>query len=274
MSFKEYVFPIQSNVRQLNKSSSMKSVRFPSTWKSFGADRDDKISYATLVPSADSEDFGDVLLSTKKSHSHGSPFHHILAVGWKTLLVLLAIIGLVTVWPFSAAAWRYIHSPSGRFEPSLYPSCSCGGSTVAEAKARGCIFTPIAIAWLPPHCVDMELSDEFDKLGPGPNGEWDYWSDKNMTRRLTREEVGELADYDGVFWTTQEWHVTHCVYTWKKHYRSQWTGVTIERRSNGLDHIDHCSGVFRMRAPLQAIATVAGIELDADDPGETNFDDF
>ena len=154
---------------------------------------------------------------------------------------------------------------------TVYPSCSCGGTAVAEAQRRGCLFSPLAIAWLPPHCIDAELSDEFDRQGPGPNGEWDYWSDANKTKRLTREEVGMLADADGVFYATQEWHVVHCLFTWRKHYRSKWTGVTIERRSNGLDHIAHCGGVFRIRAGLQEMATLAGIALDADDPGEVTL---
>lgn len=115
--------------------------------------------------------------------------------------------------------------------------------------------------------VSVELSNDFDKQGPGPEGEWDYWSDINITRRLTREEVGQLADYNGVFYATQDWHVTHCAYTWMKHYRSKWTGTTIERRSNGLDHIDHCKQVLKIRGGLQEIKTVAGIALDADDPG-------
>lgn len=228
-----------------------------------------KPEYERLVSSEDSE---DVTLSLNELHSQRAfPIRRCLIILVKLLLVLFAVIGTFSIPFLSSSFLRYIHSPSERFEPSLYPSCSCGGTTVAEAKARGCIFTPLSIAWLPPHCIDMELSNDFDKQGPGPNGEWDYWADENMTRRLTREETGMLADYDGVFYATQDWHVTHCLYTWQKHYRSKWTGVTIERRSNGLDHIGHCGGVFRIRGGLQDLATVAGIALDGDDPGETNL---
>ena len=89
-------------------------------------------------------------------------------------------------------------------------SCSCGGTTVAEAIRRGCKFTPLAIAWLPPHCLDMELADEFDRIGPG--GKWEYWGDLNGTIPLTREEVSMLADTEGaVFYTTTEWHIMHCM---------------------------------------------------------------
>jgi len=90
-------------------------------------------------------------------------------------------------------------------------SCSCGGTTVAEAISRGCVFTPLALAWLPPHCLDMELSNDFDKLGPLPGGEWPYWADRNGTTRISREEMGLLADVNGAFYTTQEWHIMHCM---------------------------------------------------------------
>ncbi|KAI1077544.1 hypothetical protein F5B20DRAFT_551861 [Whalleya microplaca] len=189
----------------------------------------------------------------------------------RIVLVLLSAWGVISLYNTAAHYVAQSHNPSERFAAPVYPSCSCGGMTVAEAKRRGCVFTPLSISWLPPHCVDMELSDDFDKQGPGPNGEWDYWSDVNKTRRLTREEVGELADHNGMFYATHDWHLMHCVYTWMKHYRSKWTGVTIERRSNGLDHIGHCKEVLKVRSDLEAIKTVAGIALDADDPGKTEL---
>jgi hypothetical protein len=166
------------------------------------------------------------------------------------------------------ACWGVANLGRKTFDISFAPvnrSCSCGGTTVAEAKARGCRFTPLAIAWLPPHCIDMELANEFDKTGPGPNGEWQYFADPNGTIPMTREEVSLLADdKHAVFYTTQEWHIRHCVYTWMKHYRSKSTGVTIENRSNGIEHIKHCQGIFELAYPMEKMATMAGIELNAD----------
>lgn len=54
-------------------------------------------------------------------------------------------------------------------------SCSCGKS-VAEALKLGCKYDLLASAWLPEQCRDDELSAEFDRSGPGPNGEWTYVS--------------------------------------------------------------------------------------------------
>ena len=74
----------------------------------------------------------------------------------------------------------------------------------------------------------MELANKFDKAGPSPEGSWEYWADPGRKRAFNRTEVGLLADYDGVFHTTQDWHITHCTFTWRKHYRQRWTGITIE----------------------------------------------
>ncbi|KAI2615007.1 hypothetical protein GGR54DRAFT_614648 [Hypoxylon sp. NC1633] len=235
--------------------------------------REEKVAYTDLSSDTESE---ETLL---KEESHNAPLpsrkpsilHRTAVITGKIIIVLLSTWGIISLYKTASHRIAESHNSTEKFAAPLYPSCSCGGTTVAEAKRRGCVFTPLAISWLPPHCVDMELSDDFDKEGPGPNGEWDYWSDMNKTRRLSREEVGYLAENNGVFYATQDWHVTHCVYTWKKHYRSKWTGVTIERRSNGLDHIEHCREVLKIRGDLQKIKTVAGIALDADDPGRTDL---
>jgi hypothetical protein len=57
----------------------------------------------------------------------------------------------------------------------------------------------------------MELSNDFDKQGPLPGGEWPYWSDLNGTMRMTREEMSLLPETEGAFFTTQEWHIMHCM---------------------------------------------------------------
>ena len=189
-----------------------------------------------------------------------NPIRRVLCTAGLLLLSALAVWGTTNIYQ----RVTYVDPQS--------LSCSCGGTTTEEAIRRGCIFTPLAIAWLPPHCIDMELSEEFDRSGDGPDGQWEYWADGHRGRALNRTEVGLLANSEtGYFYSTQNWHITHCTFTWRKHYRSKTTGVTIERRSNGLDHIGHCESIFRIRGGLTDILTVAGIALDADDPGETDL---
>ena len=213
-----------------------------------------------------SSDGGDEVLQPALKPKR-RPLNKFCTIFSKSIRFLFTIWGLVFLanWSFSTLKPPSHHPHHLPHQPAKQPvSCSCGGTTVAEAKARGCKFTPLAIAWLPPACLDEQLADEFDLAGPG--GKWEYWADLNATIPMTREEVSMLPDQgpEAVFYTTQEWHVMHCMYTWRKHYRSQFTGVTIEARSNGIEHIKHCEKIVRDRHPLEAMWTMAGIELNAD----------
>ncbi|MCJ1474499.1 hypothetical protein MMC13_003157 [Lambiella insularis] len=187
---------------------------------------------------------------------------HITTIAVKMMLLVLALWGLTNLCWLAISALQ----PTAKA-----PSCSCGGTTVAEAISRGCVFTPLAISWLPPHCLDMEVADEFDKAGPGPDGVWEYYADPERKTSLNRTELGLLPDHDGIFYTTQDWHITHCTFNWRKRDRQQLTGVTLERRSSGLDHVAHCEKIFKMRGELTDIRTAAGVSLDADDLGETSL---
>ncbi|MCJ1289384.1 hypothetical protein MMC34_000916 [Xylographa carneopallida] len=223
----------------------------------------EKAVYSHLIQESESSSIEDVDDDTGETAPNATRnrVRHYLSITIKGLVLLLAI------WGIASLGQRLM----GALNPPLDPqkrSCSCGGTTTAEAIRRGCIFTPLAIAWLPPHCIDIELSDEFDISGPGPGGSWEYWADSHRQVALNRTEMGLLADTDGVFYTTQDWHIKHCTFTWRKHYQQRVTGVTIERRSNGLDHIGHCETIFRVRGGLTDIQTVAGIALDADDAGD------
>jgi hypothetical protein len=118
-------------------------------------------------------------------------------------------------------------------------SCYCGQS-VAEARSRGCVYDGLSITWLPPECFDKELTDEFNRAGPGPNGAWPYSMDKEGTMPMTLEETSLMADSGEGFWTSRGWHLSHCNYSWRKMYRAQKTGIAIERQKNDVHHIIHC----------------------------------
>jgi len=202
---------------------------------------------------SDSDYEHDIAYVPEKKHA----FPYYLRLLARGLLITLAFWGTLSVGKIVFEKLRS-HKPV---------SCSCGGTTVAEAKSRGCVFSPLALSWLPPQCLDKELSDDFDLQGPLPGGAWPYWADHNATIPITREQMGELADIPekkGVFYTTQGWHVTHCMYTWRKHYRARFNNVALEWRNDGIDHIEHCTGIVSDRAPLDQIWTMAGVELNAD----------
>lgn len=143
------------------------------------------------------------------------------------------------------------------------PSCSCGG-TLEEARALDCKYDSLAAAWLPPACRDDENTSEFETTGPGPNGSWIYYSDWDRTSILTIEEIANLPNTGGHFFTTHDWHVQHCLYIWRKIWRAPMTGVTIEGNIDTDGHLKHCGEMFRKRNALNEVVTGSGVTLNAD----------
>ncbi|KAM4064469.1 hypothetical protein HRG_005162 [Hirsutella rhossiliensis] len=118
--------------------------------------------------------------------------------------------------------------------------CDCG-TTIAEALSRDCIYDTMATAWLPPYCRDEELTAEFDRAGPGPEGAWSYFADANGTIPLNKTQMGELGETGGTFWASRNWHIAHCVFYWQKYWRIRKTGRVMEKRFDTLAHVKHCS---------------------------------
>ncbi|KAH8807112.1 hypothetical protein F5884DRAFT_788559 [Xylogone sp. PMI_703] len=126
---------------------------------------------------------------------------------------------------------------TGQVPPGI---CNCG-NTVAEAIEMGCKYDPLASAWLPPHCLDEQLSDEFEKSGDGPNGEWKYWRDGNLSQEISLEELQTKGGDEDFHWfSSSEWHILHCLFYWRKQFRARYNHVTVEPRYDTEDHIIHC----------------------------------
>lgn len=126
--------------------------------------------------------------------------------------------------------------------------CDCG-KTIKEALERNCVYDALATAWLPPYCRDDELSAEFDRSGPGSNGEWSYFADETGTVRLDRNQIGLLGETGGKFWTSRNWHIAHCLFYWQKYYRMRETGAIMEERFDNLIHVKHCTHLATKKAP-------------------------
>ncbi|KJZ71683.1 hypothetical protein HIM_08921 [Hirsutella minnesotensis 3608] len=163
------------------------------------------------------------------------------------------VICLLAIWGFAticlAAARHVLTQPARAVRPDPYHPetlalnlniCDCG-STIAEALSRDCIYDTMATAWLPPYCRDEELTAEFDRAGPGPEGAWMYFADANGTTPLNKTQLGELGETGGTFWVSRKWHIAHCVFYWQKYWRIRRTGRVMEKRFDTLAHVQHCS---------------------------------
>jgi len=108
---------------------------------------EDMASYGLLRKSLDNSSSHDsdyevdiAYVPKKKSLSY---YLKLLAKG---VLIALAFYGLFSIG-------RLVSDTFKSHEPV---SCSCGGTTSAEARSRGCVFSPLALSWLPPQCLDQE----------------------------------------------------------------------------------------------------------------------
>lgn len=132
--------------------------------------------------------------------------------------------------------------------PAQYNHCYCG-KTIEEAHGLNCIYDTLATAWLPPYCRDDELTKEFDKAGPGPNGEWGYFKDINGTIPLNKEQIGILGETGTTFYASWSWHVAHCLFYWQKYIRMRDTSAVMEERFDSLGHTKHCGRLVTLQVP-------------------------
>lgn len=168
-----------------------------------------------------------------------------------TAFAVLGFASLVRPWNRTAAT-----------EPAAFVSCDCGNST-AEARALGCKYDSLAAAWLPAHCRDDELTAEFERSGPGPEGQWTYWRDGGHTDEVGLEEIAQMADDTSArFHMTGHWHVIHCIFYWRKEHRARVGGkMVVEGRSFSEKHSKHCGNIFLDPGR----DTIAGVALNTDD---------
>lgn len=110
------------------------------------------------------------------------------------------------------------------------------GHTPDEAVARGCEFDLVTAAWLPPRCIDYELQHEF-LTSVKPEG-WHFWTDEDQVHEHDPDRIGFVTDE---IWATNEWHMWHCLYIWRKLARAVNHGWPIDGSILNLIHMDHCS---------------------------------
>jgi len=177
-------------------------------------------------------------------------------------------------------------------------SCNCGHGA-AEAAALGCVFDPVAVAWLPARCRDDALVAEFNAAGDWTDGHWLYTTatpaegnsapaaaHANVTtaggREMSLADVGALPA-GHFFASTMRWHVTHCAYVWLKQVRARHpprgggrkgtagagAAVQLEKRFDNEEHVRHCLEVFLDRRPLEALHVGFAVTTVADGEPDT-----
>ncbi|KAI0865154.1 hypothetical protein F4860DRAFT_346240 [Xylaria cubensis] len=180
------------------------------------------------------------------------------AVLWLGRLVILAL-SLYSLITLSASAVKYIHN-------ATLPPCHCG-SSVQEARARGCKYDSLSTSWLPDHCRDDELTALFERAGPGPNGAWPYHASRNNQSKLyTIEEVSYFAekpDRERIVFSTIDWHDKHCFYLLVKQLRGK-SKMEYIGFPDATAHAEHCATAMTEGIPGNKV--VIGVIVGFGDP--------
>lgn len=180
-----------------------------------------QISYHSLK----SSELVDIPSSISSSSSHdledSTPFppskppHRILSLLSRLVVVTFAIWGFLSLLATITQHLRVqdydIYHPATL--PTDYNHCNCG-STIAEARSKGCKYDSMGAAWLPDYCRDDDLTSTFARAGTEPDGSWPYYADANGTQRVSVEGIAAMGR--GNFYATRYWHVAHCLFYWEK----------------------------------------------------------
>ncbi|KAB8076443.1 hypothetical protein BDV29DRAFT_189381 [Aspergillus leporis] len=176
-----------------------------------------KIPDPELSISEDAPEEGNLLRNSNIEQSKSSTRNVTrLLCSHKARIARGILIGLLALWGLFSIIQNIVLSTHHKPPPK---HCYCGNST-AEAVSLSCKFDSLAVAWLPSYCRDEELTAEFERSGPGPNGSWTYFADDHHTIPMTIEEVAAFAgNQSAKVMMMREWHVVHCLFYWRKHFR-------------------------------------------------------
>lgn len=141
-----------------------------------------------------------------------------------------------------------LHLPSSQ-------TTTCGDSP-ATAAAAGCIFDPTSFSWFPPQCYDAQTASDFLSW----NWTW-YDSEGDPTTlpaageaHLPPHAVAHDAAVAGdlpELLVTDEYHLVHCIYTWRKMHRAlnaestgwapESVGAFMDSYTRKWSHTEHCT---------------------------------
>lgn len=125
---------------------------------------------------------------------------------------------------------------------------TCGNSS-SEALSLGCSFDIISFAWLPARCFDQELVNQFLAIR-----DWKWYLDTEGQQTVDLASVA-AGQYEQLY-VTQEYHMYHCTYMWRKMHRALLAGNVVDGYIGDIHHTAHCEMQILDRSrPLDAIST-------------------
>ena len=164
-----------------------------------------------------------------------------------TFLAAAFIVGMLTMG-ILIAAWSFLTNSINRSFPDIdegfdkvtglplaWFGGECGGLP-KDAVSRGCRYSAVLHAWLPERCLEEEDDADAQLMYEGRQA-WNY--ELPDGRNMTSEEM-RAGDFD-FFYTSNDWHVAHCMYVWKRAHRAMMdAGRAVDAYTASTHHTDHC----------------------------------
>lgn len=139
------------------------------------------------------------------------------------------------------------------------------GTSLQEAKDRGCVYDILDNHWIPGQCADEFSIKEYQM-----DGSWFPYADENRTMPLTREELGDRKMY----YTSKRDHIVHCAALWRRQFRALSEGWKyVDSVLTDPEHTMHCSkylvdasdhGPDFRTVPIEVMVSHAGCHVRAD----------
>ncbi|KAB5540556.1 hypothetical protein GE09DRAFT_1245740 [Coniochaeta sp. 2T2.1] len=119
--------------------------------------------------------------------------------------------------------------------PKSWSHGDCGNSP-SEARSLGCKFDIVLHSWLPADCIRPEDDADAELMYAGRSWEWRLGNGAQVS--LNDVRTGEFPFVH----TSFDWHVTHCMYVWKRMHRAMMdSGRRIDSYSINYHHTTHCA---------------------------------
>ncbi|TGO34137.1 hypothetical protein BHYA_0211g00220 [Botrytis hyacinthi] len=204
---------------------------------------DEKLLASTTSSSVASVDEEESSEKETRSQTHRRIF-------FISSILAIVVLGAVTLTTL------LVDSHSG-VVPNTPPPPSQGGSQVVahcgisaqEAMERGCLWDIMSFGWIHPLCFDKEESDRWAaKYGP-----FDWYVDDGqavdekeqpvngtLTQPLSLDEI----PFAQSVWTTQGYHIMHCLYLLKMVHVAALNSDPVSNEAVNLGHTDHCVGLI------------------------------
>lgn len=128
------------------------------------------------------------------------------------------------------------------------------GSSVKEAKAKGCWWDELTKAWLPAECPDYgieEYKTEGMIFNPLDNAiSWPYYAEQEGIHDLNLIVVSgdEERDPNEIVWTTSRQHLTHCAWSLKRVVWAYQNDKGQYPKAAAMHHVNHCIDTLFRRA--------------------------